>query len=68
MTTYVTRNGDTVDYIAWKFYGRQDRRTVEQVLAANQGLADYGPTLPPNVRVELPDLVAETVNGVKLWD
>lgn len=68
MATYITRDGDTVDYIAWKFYGKQDRRTVEQVLEANHGLAGYGPTLPPNVRVELPDLVAETVKGTKLWN
>lgn len=68
MATYTTRDGDTVDYIAWKFYGYQDRKTVEQVLAANQGLAEYGPTLPPNISVELPTLVAATVKGVRLWD
>lgn len=69
MATYITKAGDTVDYIAWKFYGFQDRQTVEQVLAANHGLAEYGAALPPNVRVEMPELVKPSVTpGVKLWD
>lgn len=69
MTTYVTRDGDTADFIAWKFYGRQDNGTVEQLLAANPGLADRGPTLPPGVAIELPELVTPTVKaGLRLWD
>lgn len=69
MATYITRSGDTADYIAWKYYGRQDSQTVEQVLAANPGLADRGPSLPPGISVELPDLVTPTVKpGLKLWD
>jgi phage tail protein X len=69
MTTYITRDGDTVDYITWKFYGYQDRRAVEQVLEANHGLAEYGPTLPPGLRVELPaQAPASIVQGTKLWD
>lgn len=68
MATYITKDGDTVDYIAWKFYGHQDRQTVEQVLEANHGLADYGAALPPNLRVELPELVTPVATpGVKLW-
>lgn len=69
MATYITRDGDTADYIAWKFYGFQDKQTVEQVLAANPGLADRGPILPPGVAVELPTLATPTVTpGLKLWD
>ncbi|WOH61892.1 tail protein X [Bradyrhizobium sp. BWC-3-1] len=69
MATYTTKAGETVDYIAWKFYGAQDNRTVEQVLAANPGLADHGPGLPPGLNIELPTLETPTVKpGLKLWD
>lgn len=69
MTTYITSQGDTVEYIAWKFYGTQASKVVEQVLAANAGLADRGPVLPANVTITLPaiDTKAAAV-GVKLWD
>jgi phage tail protein X len=66
--TYITKDGDTVDYIAWKYYGHTDRKTVAQVLEANPGLADRGPILPHSVAVVLPDLVQPAVvTGVKLW-
>jgi phage tail protein X len=69
MATYTTKAGETVDYITWKYYGRQDNRAVEQVLAANPGLADYGTELPPGVNIELPTLETPTVKpGLKLWD
>lgn len=69
MATYTTKSGETVDYIAWKYYGAQDNRTIEQVLAANPGLAALGPELPPGIDIELPTLEAPTVKpGIKLWD
>lgn len=68
-TIYKTREGDTVDYIAWRYYGATTNQVVEQVLAANRGLADYGPTLPGGVLIQLPDITApEQAKGVKLWD
>ncbi len=68
-TTYITREGDTVDLIAWKFYGSTANRVVETVLEANRGLADHGPTLPAGVSIVLPPLTAPaTAQGVKLWD
>lgn len=68
-STYITRDGDTVDAIAWKFYGSTANRVVEQVLAANRGVADHGPTLPAGVRLTLPDVQAPAKSqGVKLWD
>lgn len=67
--TYLTSDGDTADYIAWKQYGTQAGRVTEQLLEANPGLADYGPRLPAGVLVELPDLALETqAQAVKLWD
>lgn len=66
---YTTRQGDTVDYIAWRHYGRQDNQVVEGLLEANQGLADRGPSLPAGITITLPDMPEpEQENGVRLWD
>lgn len=67
MTTYTTKAGDTVDEIAWRFYG--DTAAMAQILEANRGLADYGPLLPAGVVVTMPTItVTATKQGVKLWD
>lgn len=61
--------GDTVDAICWRHYGRTDG-TVEAVLEANAGLADYGPVLPIGTVVCLPDLdtVSSTAPLLQLFD
>lgn len=66
---YTSSDGDTVDYIAWKHYGTQAGQITEQVLAANPGLAAYGPLLPAGVVITLPvvDKVSK-VQGTRLWD
>lgn len=67
--TYRTSEGDTADYIAWKYYGTQDGQVVEQLLEANPGLSDRGPVLPAGVIVTLPDIQPATASqGVRLWD
>ncbi|QMP19187.1 tail protein [Pseudomonas phage Persinger] len=67
--TYRTSDGDTADYIAWKYYGTQDGQVVEQLLEANPGLADLGPVLPAGVLVTLPELEPATAaQVVRLWD
>lgn len=69
MIEYITSEGDTADYIAWKYYGTQDGDVVERLLEANPGLADRGPVLAAGVTVSLPEIEAATVTqGVKLWD
>jgi phage tail protein X len=69
MTTVIAQQGDTVDAICWRHYGRT-AGVVEQVLDANPGLADLGPTLPHGTRVNLPDAApqAEQRQMVNLWD
>lgn len=67
--TYRTSDGDTADYIAWKYYGTQDGQVVEQMLDANPGLSDLGPVLPAGILVNLPDIKPATAaQGVRLWD
>lgn len=63
------QQGDTVDAICWRHYGRTDG-TVEAVLEANAGLADYGPMLPIGTAVYLPDLdtVPSTAPLLQLFD
>jgi len=65
-----TRQGDTVDLIAWRHYGRT-AGTTEQLLDANPGLADHGPLLPTGTLVQLPDAAPAPVapaQPVNLWD
>jgi len=65
---YTTIAGDTVDLIAWRYYGALDGRQAEQLLAANPGLAELGAVLPAGVVILLPDLAATaTTQGVRLW-
>ncbi|WP_442797990.1 tail protein X [Pantoea vagans] len=62
------QQGDTVDEICQRYYGRTGQ-AVELVYAANPGLAESGPVLLHGCEVTLPDLPesspGETVN---LWD
>lgn len=64
-----SRQGDTVDAICYRTYGRTAGVT-EQVLKANTGLADRGPVLPIGTLVHLPDSNAATHSQpplIQLW-
>ena len=65
---YQTRQGDSLDYICWKHYGRQSG-AVEQVLLANPGLAERGAIYSENITINLPELaVVKTENILNIWD
>lgn len=66
---YLTSQGDTLDYICWKYYGVQSG-AVEAVLVANPGLADLGIVLPTNTEIALPELVKPALEEqpIRLWD
>lgn len=60
--------GDTVDSLCWRYYGRTES-VVEQIYAANVGLAAQGAILPHGYAVELPDISLPAVSEtVSLWD
>lgn len=62
--------GDTVDAIAWRFFGRTGG-LVEQILDLNPGLAALGAILPEGTTITVPDPAdAEqpTTRLVQLWD
>lgn len=66
---YRTIDGDTVDLIAWRHYGRH-AGTTEFLYEANRGLAFYPLVLPAGIEITLPDLpTAEPIQAaVSLHD
>lgn len=67
MATYVTRDGDMLDWICWRHYGRSTG-AVEAVAEANPGLADLGPVYAAGLTITLPDLPATAeIETVRLW-
>lgn len=70
MLTVRAAQGDTLDAICYRMYGRTAGVT-EAALEANTGLADRGPVLPLGTVVTLPepaDAVQPTAQQVQLWD
>lgn len=69
MAVYRTRAGDVLDELCWRHYGRR-AGAVEAVLEANPGLADHGPILPADLRLDLPNLPADRAAPapVQLWE
>lgn len=67
--TTTTRQGETVDLVCRRTYGRT-RDVTEAVLAANPGLADKGLILPMGTGVIVPDMAPATPQAplVSLWD
>lgn len=64
---YVTREGDRIDAICWKHYGREN--AAEAVFKANPRLAAHGAILPAGITIDLPDFETPTAAAaVKLWD
>lgn len=60
--------GDTVDAICWRFYGRTAGVT-EAVLEANPGLADLGAQIPQGTLVAMPAVAPQPQRQtVNLWD
>lgn len=63
-----TQQGDTVDSICWRFYGRTTGMT-EIVLLANPGLAEKGAVIPAGLLIEMPDIKTEPTQPlIQLWD
>ena len=67
MTTYITVDGDTVDLICHRHYGRTDG-VVEWVLQLNRHLENHDAILPHGVRILLPVIEdPKDKQKTKLW-
>ncbi|MEA1606160.1 tail protein X [Pseudomonas spirodelae] len=67
-TTLRALQGDTVDALCWRHYGRTAAVT-EAVLDANPGLADHGAQIPQGTAVLMPDEAPQPQRQmVNLWD
>lgn len=65
---YRTKDGDVLDAVCKRHYGDLAYR-VEDVIAANPGLAARGPVLPSGVIIELPEIedTAQERPTIRLW-
>lgn len=64
---YRCKDGELLDEICLHYYG-QASGAVEQVLAANPGLASLGPILPLGTKLALPELDISDDAQVNLWE
>ena len=66
---YRTKDGDVLDQLCAKHYGDTPYR-VEDVLAANPGLAVHGPVMASGLLITLPVIeeTAEERPTIRLWD
>ncbi|MEY0512938.1 tail protein X [Providencia manganoxydans] len=63
-----TVQGDTVDGLCWRFYGRTTGMT-EAVLLANPGLAEKGAIIPAGLLIDMPEVTAQPTQPlIQLWD
>ena len=69
MTTYRTKDNDTLDAICHSYYGSSSGY-VEAVLEANRGLAEQSAILPAGIAILLPDLpeLKPHPATLRLWD
>ena len=69
MAQYLTKAGDTLDEIAYRYYGNTNNKVVERILEMNFGISQYEALLPAGVLIELPEVQQSTeTRKVKLWD
>ena len=66
MSTYRTVDGDMIDEICKRHYGREDM--VVAIYEVNPGLASLGPVLPKGILIELPDQPEKPLRTpIRLW-
>ena len=70
---YTTKTGDMLDLICFRHYRGRQSGAVEHVLEVNRDkrLSYFGPYLPPNLTIVLPDLPNEITTAEplqKLWE
>ena len=66
MITYVTKEGDVLDWICWKHYGTIS--VLEKVVQANPNVT--GEKLEAEIEIKLPyiDVTQKNSSEVRLWN
>ena len=66
MITYITKEGDVLDWIIWRHYGTIS--VLEKVMAANPNISDE--TLKAGTEIKLPyiEAIQKNEGEVKLWN
>jgi phage tail protein X len=65
--TYQTKDGETLDLICWRHYGRT-AGVVEKVLTVNRHLSEYGAVFPAGILINLPTIEEpKNKQKIKLW-
>lgn len=67
---YLTKSGDMLDEIAYKFYGYADSIVLNAIIEANPKTLEDGAQLPEGRQIVLPDLEPKKSQKttVRLWD
>lgn len=65
MVTYITKEGDVLDWIVWRHY--RTISVLEKVMKANPNITDE--KLSAGIEIKLPyiEMVQKADNEVKLW-
>lgn len=67
MKIYTTKDGDVLDAICWRHYGRT-AGVFEKVLVSNRHLAEMPAVLPAGIKINLPIIDEPKSNQkIKLW-
>ena len=66
MITYVTKEGDVLDWICWKHYGTIS--VLEKVMEANPKITDE--RLAAGIEIKLPyiEIILKNGSEVRLWN
>ncbi len=64
MITYVTKEGDVLDWIVWKHYGTTD--VLEEVIKVNPTVTDE--KLKAGIEIKLPYIAAKQNKEIRLWN
>ena len=69
MKQTTTLQGETLDFVIFRSFGRVDAELLDQTYQLNPELAEFGTTLPEGIVVKLPDMPASTEKPTQhLWD
>lgn len=65
MPVYRTRGGDTLDSIAFEYYGHLNPALLREVYRANQNIGDFPQPFEQGIVVNLPDIEQQSVEEVQ---